>query len=153
MLITCCVLVHFHIWDPDSKPKLKLGHGKKQHVMIGQVANILTGDSIVSCTNHTQLGMSERVLYGGAKMRVCWVFWATNFVAQNTHQTPPKLNKGFGHGAGLGADRQQQQQVTGGNYPKAKHVPPPTKMYIFIQKQCLLFRQVSSLAGIFVAAL
>ena len=61
-------------------------------------------------------------------------------------------NKGFGHGAGLGADRQQQQQVTGGNYPKAKHVPPPTKMYIFIQKQCLLFRQVFPVAGIFVAA-
>ena len=62
-------------------------------------------------------------------------------------------NKGFGHGAGLGADRQQQQQrVTGGNYPKAKHVPPPTKMYISIQKQCLLFRQVSLLARIFADA-
>ena len=30
-----------------------------------------------------------------------------------------------GHGAGLGADR--QQLVTGGNYPKAKHVPRPRK--------------------------
>ena len=51
-----------------------------------------------------------------------------------------------GHGAGLGADRlQQQQQVTGGNYPKAKHLPAPTKMYISIQKQCLFYKGYKNL--------
>ena len=40
-----------------------------------------------------------------------------------------------GHGAGLGADR--QQLVTGGNYPKAKHVP--SHKNVSIQKKCLLF--------------
>ena len=43
-----------------------------------------------------------------------------------------------GHGAGLGADR--QQLVTGGNYPKAKHVP--SHKNVSIQKKCLLFYEV-----------
>ena len=43
-----------------------------------------------------------------------------------------------GHGAGLGADR-QQQLVTGGNYPKAKHAVLSHKNLPFFSKAFLVF--------------
>ena len=82
-----------------------------------QLIQILTEGFTGNCTNHSE--QVKQVVYGargghGGSV-VC-------FGQQRR-----------GHGAGLGADR--QQLVTGGNNPKAKHVPS----HISIQKKFLLF--------------
>ena len=78
----------------------------------------MTGDFTGTFTNHSQSGCDgEAGVVWGARRRGMGVSGGC-FGQQRR-----------GHGAGLGADRLQQQQVTGGNYPKAKHVPAPTKMY------------------------
>ena len=70
-----------------------------------QLIQILTEGFTGNCTNHSE--QVKQVVYGarGGHGGVCCVFWAT---------------KAWTWSRALGADR--QKLVTGGNYPKAKHV-------------------------------
>lgn len=77
-----------------------------------------------NCT--TQSMRAERVLYGA---------WGGLGVSGGCFGQQRR-----GHGAGLGADR--QQLVTGGNYPKAKHVPSH-KMFPFKRNVCFFMKFLS----------